>query len=207
MERIQGMPAERELPYSTSRAYINAGAGGIHDGYLPLPATLAYIPNGIAPARMSQDLLFHYTKALAFGAIVESGCLWAGDLRAMNDYTELIYAEDLLIRRLEFFKAPVSLVNAVKSEIDCLRVVDVFSVSFSKTRELKSQWIGYAKENGLCFSLPMEVIKTAMRLDEKIYVDEIIYDVRAQAFLIDPVAKSIMTYTGDLNNKKNSEIS
>lgn len=45
---------------------------------------------------MTTDILYHYTTAQALIEILKSNAVWASDLRYMNDFTELKYAENLI---------------------------------------------------------------------------------------------------------------
>lgn len=131
-------------------------------------------------------------------------CLWASDLRAMNDHTELSYAEDLLVRGIERIDAEAAraVVPALLSEMDAIRPLNLFSVSFSMHPELKSQWVDYAKKDGVCIGFPMEIFETAVERDRTLLLDEVVYDRRAQAFLLEPLMRRIIAHGADVTDRR-----
>lgn len=97
--------------------------------------------------------LSHYTSFEVLQKIVESGKMWATDLRYMNDAAEFRYAIELLESMLDDYPA-------IKPHTE--KVIDIFfdkgesvgndhsiySISFSEDKDLLSQWRAYCPESG-----------------------------------------------------------
>lgn len=97
--------------------------------------------------------LSHYTSFEVLQKIVESGKMWATDLRYMNDAAEFRYAIELIESILDDYPD-------IKPHTE--KVIDIFfdkgesvgndhsiySISFSEKKDLLSQWRAYCPESG-----------------------------------------------------------
>ena len=103
------------------------------------------------------EVLYHYTDAGGFAAIVQQGMLRATDVRFLNDPLELRYAWEALLAALETAKAEkpeyseaydaalqaISMTNAVDPDAIDDRI---FSTSFSADGDELGQWRSYADD-------------------------------------------------------------
>jgi hypothetical protein len=101
------------------------------------------------------EVLYHYTDAGGFAAIVQQGLLRATDIRFLNDPLELRYAWEALLAALETAKAEkpdyseaydaalqaISMTNAIDPDAIEDRI---FSTSFSADGDELGQWRSYA---------------------------------------------------------------
>lgn len=104
-----------------------------------------------------RKVLYHYTDAGGFAAIVQQGLLRATDIRFLNDPLELRYAWEALLAALETAKAEkpeyseaydaalqaISMTNAIDPDAIEDRI---FSTSFSADGDELSQWRSYADD-------------------------------------------------------------
>lgn len=95
------------------------------------------------------NLIYHYTNADSFIKIIESKQIWATDLKSTNDPRETNLATDL-IHSLVRDKFPNDADTILPRENSVY-----FSCSFSKSRDLLSQWRGYA-EQGKGFAIGVD---------------------------------------------------
>lgn len=107
-----------------------------------------------AQTRPSRSLLYHYTTAEGFLGIVETGSVWATDIRFLNDTAEFTFARDALVR--ELLRGTRRLRNGrvraiVQRELDSFasRTVPAYVVSFSERGNSLSQWRAYAPRDGV----------------------------------------------------------
>jgi hypothetical protein len=100
------------------------------------------------------DLLFHYTSAEALLGIVETGELWASQIRYLNDTAELLYAAQLteivLKERIARLAGPLrSAVQAATEGLAHMQQEKFFyAASFSEEGDLLSQWRAYGDAGG-----------------------------------------------------------
>lgn len=93
------------------------------------------------------ELLYHYTTISGFKGIIESQCLWASDVRYMNDSAELQYIIGLLRECSREFQEHKKFLSQF---IDWMghRITNghmVFAASFRANGNLLSQWRGYSQ--------------------------------------------------------------
>jgi len=130
---------------------------------------------------MSDDpeTLFHYTTAQGLLGILESSCLWASDLRFLNDAQEGLYAKQLLVDELERMPNPVLQPDhrayshgqqAAESFDEYRRMLveeirtsafGVFVACFCLSGDLLSQWRAYGTDHGYAVELSVEAIEAA----------------------------------------------
>jgi hypothetical protein len=99
--------------------------------------------------------LYHYTSAEALLAILQSGSLWATDIRYLNDTAEYRFARDLLLKELQ--GRTVRLKNKrvrslIEQHLKSLRISNAayaYVTSFSACGNLLSQWRAYAPRDGV----------------------------------------------------------
>jgi len=104
----------------------------------------------------AKKILYHYTTTDALLGILNSGSLWASDIRFLNDATEFTFARDLLVHTLQTRASRLR--NARVREIiferfenlQAARTVHAYVVSFSEQGNMLSQWRAYAPRDGVC---------------------------------------------------------
>jgi hypothetical protein len=88
---------ERYLPFSEMQvAYFD---GALLDQNTRSHNFIAYVPSGIVRETSVPDL-YHYTKGANFNNIIRSQELWASQIGAMNDHSEVAYTKDLFLIQL-----------------------------------------------------------------------------------------------------------
>lgn len=97
------------------------------------------------------DVLFHYTTAEGLRGVLSSGCLWATDVRYLNDTVEFEYGRRLAIEKLLGIRERVAFSSAhvreVSEAIQALERVKprVFAASLAVGGDLLSLWRGYCR--------------------------------------------------------------
>jgi len=98
---------------------------------------------------VSHDTLYHYTSQSGLRGIIENQCIWATDVRYLNDSTEFSYAINLASKLLKE--------KCINDENDLSEVISlllssepgpVFAASFSTSSDQLSQWRGYCPDTG-----------------------------------------------------------
>ncbi len=111
------------------------------------------------------SMLYHYTTQVGLMGIVESKEIWATQIEYLNDGMELIYAFDLAMQVLYFYRDRPSADGTVIDDAQRLRINDlidllqgrplalrVFVASFSENPDVLSQWRAYGRP-GDAFSI------------------------------------------------------
>lgn len=109
------------------------------------------------------DVLYHYTTAAGLQGILDSGSMWATELRFLNDERELQFGIDILVSELR------RQVAVRDSRPSLLKIIDVLSVHrllrhyfvtcFCEQGDLLSQWRGYASPGGYALGLSVQDCK------------------------------------------------
>lgn len=96
------------------------------------------------------ERLYHYTTLTGFKGIVDSGAIWASDVRYMNDASELTYASDLVasIAREEFAVfTDDSLQTLLRQNLEVVQHFtywwNPFIACFCEEDDILSQWRAY----------------------------------------------------------------
>jgi hypothetical protein len=127
--------------------------------------------------------LYHYTTLGGLEGIIESGAVWASDVRFMNDSSELTYASDLINEVIAESIASVSndeLREALPSGPTYSNAFEhglrPFIACFCETNDLLSQWRGYG-EGDLGMSLGLRLANGPLDdLGPNSYLRKVIYD-------------------------------
>ncbi len=151
-------------------------------------ALFADIPHGV---------LYHYTTFSGLLGIVKSRCLWASDIRYMNDSAELRHTADLIrleVReRIDEGNAQSSLLSQFADWMEH-RITHgnmLFGASFRSHGNLLSQWRGYSTIGkgvslGFC---PDYILDCAQR--QHFLVGKCIYEPNRQKALIRKVVDAV----------------
>jgi len=114
------------------------------------------------------ERLYHYTTLDGLKGMITSGCIWASDVRFMNDASELSYASGLVAEETRRVFESTSDERAkviLPHTSTILNAFDVgprpFSACFCTDPDLLSQWRGYTNSQvgyslGLDFRFPLE---------------------------------------------------
>lgn len=145
--------------------------------------------------------LYHYTTFRGLMGIVENRCLWASDIRYMNDSAELRHTVNLLSREVaQRLDDPGSKASALNSFVDWVshRVTNghlVFAASFRSHGNLLSQWRGYSTVGkGVSLGFDSEYIVRCARR-QAFAIGECIYDPALQRKLIAAVIDVVVQIT------------
>ncbi|OZG74502.1 hypothetical protein BTA51_05745 [Hahella sp. CCB-MM4] len=145
------------------------------------------------------ETLYHYTSYTGLMGIVESGTIWAGDIRYMNDSAELRHTADL-IRQETAHRISGGHTNPVllNSFFDWVsrRITNghmLFGASFRANGNLLSQWRGYSthgKGVSIGFS-PSHILECSGQ--QGYQVGRCLYNPKAQQTLIAEVVDAVET--------------
>jgi hypothetical protein len=113
------------------------------------------------------DVVYHYTSMNGLLGIIE-GCIWATNIRYLNDISEYNHFLTLVKTRLLQLRTPhklryVSRVVATRKNRRPPAYMDVpFVASFTESRDSLAHWRSYCPQgNGVCIGLRTESIKAA----------------------------------------------
>lgn len=145
-----------------------------------------------------EETLYHYTTFKGFLGIVDSGVLWASDLRYMNDSAELLHAADLMREEVKILIANghehPSLLTQLLEWME-YRVSDghmVFAASFRSNGNLLSQWRGYSSVGkGVSLGFHPQYVTQCAR-QQGFQVGRCIYDSEAQRQIIRTILAGIV---------------
>lgn len=111
--------------------------------------------------------LSHYTTLAGLMGIVASGCIFASDLRFMNDPTEFTYGCDLLgeqwrqLKRGSYSAIPPKVERMAELALDSLSNASfpfaTFVACFTEAPDSLSQWRGYGGVDGVSISLELDL--------------------------------------------------
>ncbi|WP_230673723.1 DUF2971 domain-containing protein [Rathayibacter sp. Leaf248] len=128
--------------------------------------------------------LYHYTTLAGLQGIVETGGLWASDVRYMNDSSELVYAHELIQEVVH------SKFSAVENNdlAQILEKYEDFATDFSyeskpyitcfcETDDLLSQWRGYSSQDvGVSLGFNFQMTALLGDLPPNTVLRKVVYD-------------------------------
>lgn len=99
------------------------------------------------------DIAYHYTTLSGLKGIIESGNIWASDIRFLNDSKEIDYTFELAEKVLNEQKdrkktAKNGVIDDIINNKDALKSEHIFVTSFSLEKNLLSQWRAYGSGQG-----------------------------------------------------------
>lgn len=128
--------------------------------------------------------VYHYTSIRGFKGIIKDREIWATDLRYMNDPTELElgynYLNEMVCESVESGKT-------IKRDPN----VPIFACSFSKNKNVLSQWRAYAKGGGVAIGFPRDLLQNVAAAKDYVLKDCIYYDLEDPTTKIQLVSKAI----------------
>jgi hypothetical protein len=115
---------------------------------------------GVGPIK-APSLLYHYSSLSAICAILETGVLWATDLRKMKDQTEVKYASDVFreaVAKTHYLESVGP--NLAQELLDqCNHIA-----CLSREGDRQFQWENYADQNrGCALAFRLEVVNEICR--------------------------------------------
>lgn len=119
-------------------------------------------------AQVPPTSLYHYTSLGVLLKILESGRLWASNLRYLNDSSEYAHLLAIIDRRVQELLAKADGVRA--THLARLSVIlrrhiatgDAFAACFSAKRDDLNQWRGYCPPGlGVCIGFSSEALRSA----------------------------------------------
>ena len=135
--------------------------------------------------------MWHYTDAEGAFGIITTGCLYFGDVRYLNDRTELVYARRLIDDTLnaaielgdEFGVMSAARRFIAEGALD----VRLFACSFSESKDILSQWQRYGAD-GAGYCLGFDAAKLDKLLGTRVRRYRMIYDAPRQKHMLASLA-------------------
>lgn len=146
-----------------------------------------------------KERLYHYTSFGGLLGIVESGSIWASDIRYMNDSAELKHTADLIrtevTRRTGAGHTKPDLLNQFLDWVTH-RITNghmLFAASFRSNGNLLSQWRGYSRHGkGVSLGFKSENIRSYAE-QQSFQIGKCIYSCERQEQLISQVIDAVET--------------
>ncbi len=144
-----------------------------------------------------QERLYHYTSFTGLLGIVDSGSLWASDIRYMNDSAELKHTADLIrteiTKRIRAGHEKPDLLNQFLDWVTH-RITNghmLFAASFRSNGNLLSQWRGYSRlGKGVSLGFNPEYILQCAK-KQSFQIGKCIYNCKSQARLISQIIDAV----------------
>lgn len=153
------------------------------------------------PATERPDVLYHYTSQMGLKGILESGELWASDIRYLNDASEFTHALDLATEALQQRAKSdiperervfiIRLLDRTEREKE-LKSSSEFAASLTADGDLLSQWLSYCSGGG-GYAIGFDREKLEVSIEQQFFkIDACEYDREAQMGRIDGIIDSSM---------------
>lgn len=125
---------------------------------------------------MDNDFLFHYTSANGAIGIIENKCLWATDIKFLNDSEEFIHGCKLvkkLVKRLQAGEISHNfnnnflrfLLDSIESLVDMGNTsFNSYIISFSTQRDSLNQWCTYGGDSGYALGWKIAKLRKIAKL-------------------------------------------
>ena len=125
---------------------------------------------------MDNDFLFHYTSADGAIGIIENKCLWATDIRFLNDSEEFIHGCKLVKKIVEKLKSGdinhefnEDFLNFLLSSVESLvnsnnSTFTSYIISFSTQSDSLNQWRAYSGDSGYALGWKIDKIRKIAKL-------------------------------------------
>lgn len=144
-----------------------------------------------------KERLYHYTTFNGLLGIVDTGTLWASDIRYLNDSAELKHTADLIHleinKRISYGSTNPDLINQFLDWVTH-RITNghmLFASSFRANGNLLSQWRGYSRiGKGVSLGFNPEVILECAN-SQSFQIGKCIYEQAEQKQLISKVIDSV----------------
>jgi len=145
------------------------------------------------------DVLYHYTTIAGLIGIVQSGSVWATDIRFLNDSTELQYARDILLSRIkeeiaaQAISSPHKIFWERATEVFKARPSDYRFIScFCEDGDLLSQWRGYAGgTGGLSIGFDSRIVNVVSAKNPAVFLRRVLYEPRIQAEIFNQIISEV----------------
>jgi hypothetical protein len=189
----ENRPAEQSPPDRTD------STGGSGEPKAPIVAPPAPFYDALAgtPVLPSPypDEVFHYTTVDGLRGIIESGKIWATEAGYLNDASEYVYANDIVVSvAAELGERLAALVNVAEFlRINPKENPFQFYVScFCEDRDLLSQWRTYGHEGtGYAIGFRLDALRS-LASDFLGLVGKVVYDRSEQTLLVRTVLRSAL---------------
>lgn len=133
---------------------------------------------------INQSIIYHYCSDSVFKLIIGNKKLWFSDLYSMNDSEEFSWGRRKFVQVLKEYKDEFEFefrvyLNIVVHSVDNYVLPTI--CSFSKNKDLLSQWRAYA-DDGRGFAIGIDVSLANRGLG--VNVNQVIYDEKVQAEIL-----------------------
>lgn len=118
------------------------------------------------------EVLYHYTTQAGLLGILDTDCLWATHYKFLNDYTEISFAKEHLIKALLDKKNASDDIysNGLKGVYDAFVQYDIYITSlcshdnqYVAENGLLSQWRGYGENGGFAILFDKEKLEELVK--------------------------------------------
>lgn len=162
--------------------------------------------------------LWHYTRVPNFEAILASGRMWATEARHTSDTTEFIYAKEIALTYLRDFQ-PSTKAEALARR-SCLQILEddfengtlstqgteVFLLSFSAAKDLKSQWNEYADNgSGVSIAFDLRACRPPLTASVAVTLAPCIYERTSSEWLIRTAVGHLIKGTERLSTRSRDQ--
>jgi hypothetical protein len=147
------------------------------------------------------DLLHHYTTIAGLIGIIQSGTVWATDIRFLNDSTELQYARDILLQRIE--EEISTQTTSFPHKTFWERAKEAFKSGpkdyqfiscFCEDGDLLSQWRGYAGgTGGFSIGFDSNVVNAVSANNPSVFFRRVIYESKIQMEIFNHIISEVNT--------------
>ena len=149
-----------------------------------------------------ENIIYHYCNVEAFKAIIQNKTIWLSSVYNLNDYKEIHWIKEKVLKKLEFFTNKYNFTRFNKfQQLYNNQLPNVYIASFSKGEDLLSQWRAYANDgHGVAIGFNADYFKENFLIK----TSEVLYDEFAQEKLIDDILNPILTINDkiDINSKE-----
>jgi hypothetical protein len=125
-------------------------------------------PDSIPQPSSESKFVYHYTNSVGLLGIIENRCLWATDVRFMNDLREALYSREAISRMLEAPRGGTPLEDRVLTEVDAMMTglqsttlvpFRSYIACLSEADDLLSQWRAYGYSRGFSIGFDRERLR------------------------------------------------
>jgi hypothetical protein len=146
-----------------------------------------------------EPLVFHYTNAAGALGILNSKEIWTTLVYHLNDVQEVHYAQRLA-RQLASDQAALlppdqrdPFLERFEATQEQVRQTHIFAASFSRDRDVLSQWRGYAGAGGYALGFAVASLETAARGAGGLRTGYVCYDHAEQRAMLLPAINELVS--------------
>ena len=113
--------------------------------------------------------VFHYTSFQSFEGIVKNNCLWATNIKYLNDPTEEIFGIDQaknLVKEIITACKDKEVTEAFQKSLEFIKDTreHIFTISLSDCPDNSEMWKSYGRNEGVCIEFDLKNLYEIIRL-------------------------------------------